>query len=181
MPNGQKLKGAHRMPVVPGDFVQTVMPQGQMSYDNIDRATSDSFGGQVAATLGQASDRLSQEAIQRQQFANETRVNDVYANQYGPALQDIYQKYYALQGKDAVDQLPAYQAQMVDLRNQTRANLDNPMVQQLFDKLATQTQVREMRYMASHAAQQQLVYNSQTSDALMQSDGSQSILWRDAR
>ena len=74
------------MPIVPGDpFVPSVIPQGQMIYNTIDRATPDAFGGQVGATLEQAGNRLMQHAAQRQQLANETNVNDVYANQFSPA------------------------------------------------------------------------------------------------
>ncbi|MGO9410036.1 MAG: hypothetical protein ACLQCB_04710 [Spirochaetia bacterium] len=44
---------------------------------------------------------LQENALQRQQLASETNVNDVYAHQFSPAARDIYQKYMALDGKDA--------------------------------------------------------------------------------
>ncbi len=82
------------MTVVPNtDFVQSVMPRGEIAYNTIDRATPESLGGQVRQTLNQAGQELIQHAVQRQQFANETNVNDVYANQFSPAAREIYQNY----------------------------------------------------------------------------------------
>ena len=126
------------MPIVPGDpFVPSVMPQGQMIYNTIDRATPEAFGGQVGQTLQQAGNMLAQHAVQRQQLANETNVNDVYTNQFSPAARDIYQNYMKLEGKDAEARFPEFQQQMNDLRTQTRANLPNPMQQKAFDAIST--------------------------------------------
>ena len=108
------------MPQVPTDFVQSVFPQGQQAYSTIDRANPENFGGQVGQTLDQAGNILQQNALQRQQLANETNVNDVYANQFSPAARDIYQNYMKLEGKDAEAQFPAFQQQMNDLRTQVR-------------------------------------------------------------
>lgn len=114
------------MPVVPNsDFVQSVMPRGELAYNTIDRATPESFGGQVGATLGQAGDQLMQHTVQRQQLANETNVNDVYVNHFSPAAREIYQNYMKLEGKDAEAQFPAFQQQMNDLRSQIRSGLPN--------------------------------------------------------
>lgn len=117
------------MPQVPCEFVHTVMPQGQGVYNNIDKATHENFGGQMGQALDQAGNVLAQNALHRQQLANETNVNDVYANQFSPAARNIYQKHMALEGKDAEAQFLAYQQQMNDLRNQIRSNLPNMMLQ----------------------------------------------------
>ncbi len=84
------------MPVVPESaFVQNVMPQGQEAYNTIDRANPNAWGAQVAGTLEQAGNQLAQRALERQQFANETNVNDVFANQFSPAskryLPELYE------------------------------------------------------------------------------------------
>ncbi len=71
------------MPVVPDTaFEQHVMPQGQAAYNTIDRATPESFGGQVGTTLQNAGNMLEQHAVARQQVINEANVNDVHANQF---------------------------------------------------------------------------------------------------
>ena len=105
------------MPQVPTDFVQSVFPQGQGVYNTIDKATPENFGGQVGQSLDQAGNMLAQHAVHRQQLANETNVNDVYANQFSPAARDIYQNYMKLEGKDAEARFPEFQQQMNDLRD----------------------------------------------------------------
>jgi hypothetical protein len=78
-----------------------------------------------------------QHAVQRQQLANETKVNDVYVNHFSPAAREIYQNYMKLEGKDAEAQFPAFQQQMNDLRSQIKSGLPNMMQQKAFDEAST--------------------------------------------
>jgi len=56
------------MPVVPDSaFGQHMMPQGQEAYNTIDKATPESFCGQVGQSLQQAGNMLEQHALARRQ------------------------------------------------------------------------------------------------------------------
>lgn len=155
------------MPQVPCEFVHTVMPQGQGVYNNIDKATHENFGGQMGQALDQAGNVLAQNALHRQQLANETNVNDVYANQFSPAARNIYQKHMALEGKDAEAQFLAYQQQMNDLRNQIRSNLPNMMLQKAFDEASTRRVEMDLDGMARYAAAQTKAWEWNTHTAVM--------------
>ena len=163
------------MPQIPGEFVQSIMPEaGQPGarpelgvYNNIDKATPADFGAQVGQTLAQAGDMLAQHAAQRQQLANETNVNDVYANQFSPAARDIYQKYMALEGKDAEAQFPAYQQQLNELRQQYRSSLPNMMQQKLFDESSTHRLEMDLDGMARYGAAQTKAWEWNTHTAVM--------------
>ena len=155
------------MPIVPGDpFVPSVMPQGQTIYNTIDRATPDAFGGQVGQTLEQAGDALQQNAVRRQQLANETAVQEAYANQFSPQLRAITQNYMKLEGKDAEAAFPQYQQQINDLRNQTRENL-NPYQQRLFDERSTRRVEGDLDGMARYAASQTKQWEWNTHNAVL--------------
>jgi hypothetical protein len=156
------------MPVVPNsDFVQSVMPQGQVAYNTIDRATAESFGGQIGQTLGQGGNELMQSSIRRQQLANETNVNDVYANQFSPAARDIYQNYMKLEGKDAEARFPEFQQQMNDLRAQVRAGFPNMMQQNAFDEASTRRVEADLDGMARYGAAQTKAWEWNTHTAVM--------------
>jgi hypothetical protein len=143
------------MPVVPESaFVQNVMPQGQEAYNTIDRASPNAWGGQVAGTLDQAANELVQRALQRQQLANETNVNDVYANQFSSAARDIYQNYMKLKGKEVEVRFPEFQQQMNDLRTQIRANLPNMLQQKTFDVTSTRRVEMDLDGMTGYGAAQ---------------------------
>jgi hypothetical protein len=144
------------------------MPQGQMIYNTIDRATPDAFGGQVGQTLQQAGNVLEQHAIQRQQLINETAAQDTYANQFSPAARDIYQTYMKLEGKDAEAQFPAFQQHISDLRTQTRTNLPNPMQQKAFDEMSTRRVEMDLDGMARYAAAQTKVWQWNTHTAMIE-------------
>lgn len=95
-----------------------------MITNTIDLATPEAFGGQAGQTLQQTGDMLQQHSIRRQQLANETAVQDVYANQFSPQLRTITLNYMKLEGKDAEAAFPQFQQQINDLRNQTREDLN---------------------------------------------------------
>ncbi len=156
------------MPVVPNsDFVPSVMPQGQLAYNTIGRATPEAFGGQVGATLQQTGNMLEQHAVVRQQLANETNVNDVYANQFSPAAREIYQNYMKLEGKDAEAQFPDFQQQMNDLRTQIRSGLPNTMQQKAFDAASTRRVEADLDGMARYGAAQTKAWEWNTHTAVM--------------
>ncbi|MGC8492421.1 MAG: hypothetical protein ACP5SH_11840, partial [Syntrophobacteraceae bacterium] len=149
------------MPQIPYDPVQQVMPTGRLAGQQIQAGPAD-FGAQVGQTLSQGSNELMRQADLRQQLNNETAVNDTINNNFFPAFQDAYQKYYALQGKDAVDQLPAYQQHMQDLRQQYRESLGNQMQQRLFDQQVDRRIQFEIAGMSRYRDQQDKIYQAQT-------------------
>ncbi len=149
------------MPQIPYDPVQQVMPTGRLAGQQIQASPAD-FGAQVGQTLSQSSNDLMRQADQRQQLDNETAVNNTINNDFFPAFQDAYQKYYALQGKDAVDQLPVYQQQMQDLRQQYRESLGNQMQQRLFDQQVDRRIQFEIAGMSRYRDQQNKIYQAQT-------------------
>ncbi len=154
------------MPTVPGEFVQSVMPQGRQIYQDI-HATPEAFGAQVGATLQQTGNMLEQHSIQRRQLANETNVNDVYVNQFSPAARDIYGNYMKLEGKDAEAQFPAFQQQMNDLRTQIRSGLPNMMQQKAFDEASTRRVEADLDGMARYGAAQTKAWEWNTHTAVM--------------
>ncbi len=156
------------MPVVPGDpFVPSVMPQGQMVTNTINRATPDAFGGQAGQSLQQTGNMLEQHSVARQQLANETSVNDVYVNQFSPAARTIYQNYMTLEGKDAEAQFSDFQQQMNDLRTQIRSGLPNMMQQKAFDEASTRRVEADLDGMARYGAAQTKTWEWNTHTAVM--------------
>lgn len=157
------------MPQISGDFVPSIMPQGQIAPQRIEASPAD-FGGQVGATLQQASGQEMQLAQQEQRLNNETAVNDVINNELFPAFQSMYQKYYSLQGKDAVDQVGDYQRSMRDMVQQYRSALPNQIQQQIFDQ-QTGRQLRwELAGMGRYADQQNKIWQAQTMQASIDRD-----------
>lgn len=148
------------MPQIPAEFIPSVQPEaGQpgskpidLSPNTIDKATPENFGSQVGNALSQTGDMLAQNAIQRQQLINEANVNDVYANQFSPKLQALRQNYMKLEGKDAEEQFPAYQAQVQGLLADTRASFPSPMAQKLFDEQSIRRTERELDVMSNYAS-----------------------------
>ncbi|HYA40394.1 MAG TPA: hypothetical protein VEF34_03770 [Syntrophobacteraceae bacterium] len=162
-------------------FVQTVLPGAgqpgsrpeELRAFQIQASPAD-FGAQVGQavqglgqTMERAGEQTAQSVLLRRQFFNETAAND-HLNQFENAFRDQYQKYYALQGRDAVDQYPAYQERMQDLQRQYRDALTNPAQQRLFDQFSRQRVWRELDGMSRYADQQNKVWEAQTSDATVQ-------------
>ena len=155
-------------PVVPDSaFEQHVFPQGQEAYNTINRTTPENFGGQVGATLGQAGNMLAEHAVQRQQLINETAVQDIYANQFSPQMNTIYQNYMKLEGKDAEAQFGAFQQQMNDLRSQIRASFPNMMQQKLFDERSNSRVESDLTGMSRYGASQTKTWEWNTHNAVM--------------
>jgi hypothetical protein len=164
------------MPVLPRiETAQSVFNNVSLGSQQI-QATPDEFGGQVAQAvgqLGQAGRQVGSELSESGQFlANiqrETDSNNQYANSFSPALRDIYSKYYALQGKDAVDQLPSFQKQIQDLQSQQRDQLKDPLAQHMFDQVSTRRTQMELDGMSRYADTQNKVYQQQASDGMVKS------------
>lgn len=98
---------------------------------------------------------------------DETAVNDHYSNSFSPAFRDLYQKYYTLQGKEAVEQRPAFEGKMKELQNESRNGLDNRRQQNMFDSMSRRRVEMELDGMARYADSQQKVWADQTFDATL--------------
>lgn len=162
------------MPLLPKlETSQSVFSQGALAPQQIN-ATPESFGsqiGQAEQQVGQSAMKLSgdmsQIVEQQQAIKNETDVNDQYYKSTFPAITDATQKFMSLQGKAAVDALPAYQQQLEDIRSQQRQQLSNPAQQRIFDNIARRTIAFNADGAARHATQQQRVYEDQTSSGMV--------------
>ncbi len=157
------------MPVVPGPetFVQSVLPQGRLAYEDI-RATPESFGGQVGQTLQKTGRILEKDAVSRQELLNRVNVNDVYATRFDPAARSIYEEFLTLTGKDAAVGFPAYQQKMQDLAADVREGLPNDMQRMRFDEMARHRSQSNLDAMARHQASQTNQWIGQTGDAMAQ-------------
>ena len=157
------------MPVVPGPetFVQSVLPQGRLAYEDI-RATPESFGGQVGQTLQKTGRILEKDAISRQELLNRVNVNDVYATRFDPAARAIYEEYLTLTGKDAAVGFPGYQQKMQDLAADVREGLPNDMQRMRFDEMARHRTQSNLDAMARHQAGETGRWIAQTGDAMAQ-------------
>jgi hypothetical protein len=164
------------MPVLPTlESSQSVFNNVALRPQEIQSNPAD-FGaltGEAAQRMGQAADsagsNLAQAGLRQLDLQRETNANNQYANSFSPALRDIYSKYYALQGKDAVDQMPAFQQQIQDLQNQQRDQLKDPVAQHMFDQVSTRRVQMELDGMSRHADQQNKVYQQQASDGMVKS------------
>ena len=96
-----------------------------------------------------------------QKRQDEADVDNIYSNQFSPAFRDLYQKYYALQGKDALDQMPTYLNGMQNLRQATADSLPEGQ-RQLFNNIARRRVEMELDGMARYADQQNKVYRLET-------------------
>ena len=164
------------MPVLPKlETSQSVFSDGSLGYQQI-QSDPEAFGGGVAKGLESVSQGLQQAgaqtgdaALRQLDLQRETNANNQYANSFSPALRDIYTKYYSLQGKDAVDQMPAFTQQIMDLQNQQRDALKDPVAQHMFDQVSTRRTQMELDGMARYADQQNKVYQTQASDGMVRS------------
>lgn len=159
---------------LPAQLLPTVAPTGAPTpFMNLN-VSPDAFGagiargeGAIAQGLGQAGDVLEKNAVKFQAIQDEANVNDVNANKFGPQFRDMYQKYYSLQGKDAVDGIAPTTQAMEDLRTQMRDELPNGQQQRMFDQMSRTRVERELDGMSRYADQQNKVYRAQTSDSTL--------------
>lgn len=155
------------MPRIPiPEYERQVGPGGVGVTPRADATPVSSVVGQalggLGAAIGQGADVVAAYAAKFKADEDRARVDDAYVGQFGPQFRDLYQNYYSLQGKDALDQRPDYEKRMLELRDSVRAGLQNDQQRKLFD---TQTRGRveaELDAMARHAAQQRMVWMAQT-------------------
>jgi Transglycosylase SLT domain len=175
------------MPVLPKlETSQSVFNNVALQSQNIQSSPSD-FGAQVGAgaqQIGQAGQTAANDAEQAitswQNIKNETDTNYAYSKTFAPGIQALSTQYLALQGKDAVDQLPAYQQKMQDLQQQTRDSLTNPMQQKMFDEVSRRMMLMQTDGMGRYADTQNKVYQQQASDGMVQSFQQQAAAhWND--
>lgn len=164
------------MPQIPVQAEPLVKPSGQpISPLRID-ARSDAFGSTVArgirevgSAVSGAGDAGADAAIKFQHIQNQASVDEAYANKFSPEFRDMYQKYYALQGKDAVEQMPQYIQDMTALRNKHADDLANPAQKHLFNQMSRRRVEMELDGMARYADNQNKVWRKNTSDAFLKS------------
>lgn len=162
------------MPQLPFDPRPTVAPAGASGVFQRDASDPNAFGASVAAagerlgaTVDQAANRAAESAIRFQTIQNETEVNDAYANRFSPKFRDLYQKYYSLQGKDAVDQMPDFINQMQGVREDARGELKSDVQRKLFDAMSRRRVESELDGMARYADTQNKVYRADTHGAVL--------------
>ncbi len=143
------------------------VPQGEAAYNTIDKATPESFGGQVGQTLEQAGNMLAQHAVARQQLVNEANVNDVYANQFSPQFRELQNEFMKLEGQEAEARFPEYQQKMNGLRAQFRDGLPNVIQQKLFDDRSTRRAEMDLDGMSRYAASQTKAWEWNTHNAVL--------------
>jgi len=175
------------MPILPTlETSQSVFSTGALGPQQVQASAAD-FGGltaQAGQQIGQAaqsvSGDVSQIGLRQKAIQDETDVNSTYYKQTFPAITDATQKYLNLQGKDAVDALPAYQAQLEQIRSDQRDTLANPQQQQMFDNIARRTIAFNVDGAARHATQQNIVYQDQTSAGMVAAAGDLAVQhWND--
>ena len=147
---------------LPVQEAQTVFSDVRMPVQQIQDKVGPALGN-VGAGLNSAAQSMQQ----MQQLQNETDAGNAYANDFSPKVRALVQQYRTLQGKDAVDQLPAFQDQIAKIRQDTSSGLSNKLTQLNFDQISRQRTERELGGMNDYASGQQKVYQAQTSDAMM--------------
>jgi hypothetical protein len=175
------------MPVLPRlETSQSIFNNTPLQSQQI-QTSPEQFGGEIAQGVGQlaqgtqqAGNNVGDIATRQIDLQRETSANNQYANSFSPALRDVYSKYYALQGKDAVDQLPDFQKQIQDLQQTQRAQLQDPIAQRMFDQVSTRRVQMELDGMSRYADQQNKVYQQQASDGMVKSFQQQAVdKWND--
>lgn len=150
------------MPQIPFDPVTRALPQGGVQAREQTNVTGQTFG----AGLQKNVDETIAVGAQFKQLQTETDVNSAYATDFSPAHRDLYQKFYSLQGRDALDQLQSTATAMNDNRERVRETL-NPMGQKMFDEIARRRIEMELDHMSMYADQQNKVYRQETHDATL--------------
>lgn len=161
------------MPRVPQLSEQSVFGSTPQDYQRV-QATPDAFGadvGRATAQLGgeldKAGDVMFNAAVKFQTEQNQTNVDDVYNNQFSPAFRDLYHKYYSLQGKDAVDQMPTFIKGMEDVRAGVVNTLPNDQQKHLFNQMSRRRVDIELDGMSRYADQQNKVWRDTTFESTL--------------
>ena len=156
------------MPQVPYQPIPTVQPNQPLEYQRI-QATPEAFGSQVAGATRQAgamgertADEMFVAAQQFQAKQDTANVDDVYSNKFSPAFREMYHKYYSLQGKDALDQMPTFIEGMQKIQQETSQSLPNDRQRHLFNSMSRKRVEMELDGMARYADTQNKVWQEET-------------------
>src|SRR5215831_9118639 len=127
------------MPQVPYTPYPTVRPTDEPIPNVRVRAEPEAFGVGIGAavqklghTLETSGERIFSVAEQMQELTNRANADEL-TTRFAGELAPIQAKYDALQGKDAVDQLPGHIKAINELRQKYSEQATNPMVKRFFD------------------------------------------------
>jgi hypothetical protein len=164
------------MPTIPFTREPQVRPSGEPLQVQRIPTSGEDFGAGVGRAMQELGGAVSQvgniaetHAIRFQNIQNQAAVDDAYANKFSPEFRNMYQKYYALQGKDAVDQMPTYIRQMEEMRTRHADDLANTAQKHLFNQVSRRRVEMELDGMARYADNQNKVYRKNTSDSFLKS------------
>lgn len=137
-------------------------------FQSVPNATPSAFGADQAVGLGRLArevqrggDVLAAHAVRYQEVENETRVNDVYSSAFSPAVRAETNKFRELQGKAAVDALPAFAKRIEEIRTESRKDM-NPAQARMFDQISRRHVDLELDRMSGYAVQQRNAWREQT-------------------
>lgn len=158
------------MPQLPYSGVPSVQPQGPAGVMEHAQASPQDFGSGVgqaeeglANTGMKVSDMLAANAQRLQELSNDRDANQAI-NKYMEAAGDEWAKFGAMQGQQAADYRPTYQANLSTLREQFGASLQSPMARQQYDDNSRFMTTRYFNQGASHAAEGQKQSYKTTND-----------------
>ena len=109
---------------------------------------------------------VSKAAMDMQDLYNKTTVNDVFANQFSPAVQSAAADFYSKTGKAAADALPAYQLTLQNLKAQASSGMVGQQAM-MFNEMATGRLENEAYRASMHAGDEMKQYAAQTSQAVV--------------
>ena len=156
------------MPQVPYQPIPTERPNQALDYQRV-QANPDAFGAgvgratqQLGGQIKQSSEAVYRAAADFQKRQDETDVDAVYSNVFSPAFRDMYQQYYSLQGKGAVDAMPDFIKKMQELQQETTQALPSDRQKHLFNSMSRKRVEMELDGMARFADTQNKVYKQET-------------------
>ena len=156
-------------------WVQSVMPQGQLAYQDIHSSSGD-FGAQVGeaeknlgGAIQQTGNTLAKHAAQRKALIDKARAEDLFSTQYMPAMTEVTNQFYSLKGQDAEDNYRDYAQKLIDLQREYSSQLTGPVAQNEFDTMSKSWNGREVERMSRHAAEQSKAWQLQANDSLLDS------------
>ena len=130
-------------------------PSGVASYKG---ATGlEGAGAQGLTNVGNELGAASKILGAYQDSKDETNIDDVYHNQFSPAFREMYQKYYALQGKNAVDGMEPFIGKMKELQKTVADSLPTRQRHKFYQMSGRRVEM-ELSGMARYADNQNKVY-----------------------
>lgn len=137
------------MPVIPTQEHQTIFPSAPGTpYQN---PTTPKFGEGLSRGLA----AFGENYLDQQ---NEAAVNDLYSNQFSPALRQTVSDFHAKQGKEAMATLDKTVDQVQNLRKTYQDQLQNPAQRKLFDDIARRRTEYALDGLFTHASTEQQAY-----------------------